>query len=84
MVKVFQKKIKNIISQNKKIFLVVATLRPETMYGQTNCYILPNGDYGFYEIANGEIYVSSEYAILNMAYQEKTKEIKKAIPLLTF
>lgn len=30
----------------KKIFLVAATLRPETMYGQTNCFILPTGDYG--------------------------------------
>jgi len=75
-------KVKNIMSLNKKIFLVAATLRPETMYGQTNCYILPNGDYGFYEMANGEIYVSSEHAILNMAYQEKTKEKKKANPLL--
>jgi leucyl-tRNA synthetase len=28
------------------VFLVPATLRPETMYGQTNCYVLPSGDYG--------------------------------------
>ena len=75
-------KIKNIISANKKIFLVAATLRPETMYGQTNCYILPKGEYGLYEMANGEIYISSEHAMINMAYQEKTKEPKKAIPLL--
>jgi len=25
----------------KRVFLVAATLRPETMYGQTNCYLLP-------------------------------------------
>ena len=75
-------KIKNIMSLNKNIFLVAATLRPETMYGQTNCYILPKGEYGLYEMANGEIYISSEHAIINMAYQEKTKEPKKAIPLL--
>ena len=75
-------KIKNLMSENKKIFLVAATLRPETMYGQTNCYILPKGEYGFYEMANGEIYVTSEHAILNMAYQEKTKVPKKAEPLL--
>ena len=26
-----------------EVFLVPATLRPETMYGQTNCYVLPCG-----------------------------------------
>ena len=74
--------IKKLLSENKNIYLVAATLRPETMYGQTNCYILPKGEYGFYEMANGEIYVTSEHAILNMAYQEKTKIPKKAEPLL--
>ena len=74
--------VKKLLSENKNIYLVAATLRPETMYGQTNCYILPKGEYGFYEMANGEIYVTSEHAILNMAYQEKTKIPKKAEPLL--
>ena len=74
--------IKKLLTENKNIYLVAATLRPETMYGQTNCYILPKGEYGFYEMANGEIYVTSEHAILNMAYQEKTKIQKKAEPLL--
>ena len=74
--------IKKLLSEDKKIFLVAATLRPETMYGQTNCYILPKGEYGLYEMANGEIYVTSEHAILNMAYQEKTKVTKKAEPIL--
>ena len=75
-------KVKEILAKNKNIYLVAATLRPETMYGQTNCYILPKGEYGFYEMANNEIYVTSEHAILNMAYQEKTKIPKKAEPLL--
>ena len=74
--------IKKLLSENKSIFLVAATLRPETMYGQTNCYILPKGEYGLYEMANGEIYITSEHAILNMAYQEKTKIPKKAEPIL--
>jgi len=26
---------------SSKIFLVAATLRPETMYGQTNCWVRP-------------------------------------------
>lgn len=34
--------------KNKNIFLVAATLRPETMYGQTNFFILPDGVYGVY------------------------------------
>ena len=76
-------KVKKLLSEKKDIYLVAATLRPETMYGQTNCYILPKGEYGLYEMANGEIYVTSEHAILNMAYQEKTKEPKKAVPLVT-
>ena len=29
----------------KNIYLAPATLRPETMYGQTNCFVLP-GEYG--------------------------------------
>ena len=26
-----------------EVYLVAATLRPETMYGQTNCFVLPEG-----------------------------------------
>lgn len=63
--------------QDKKIFLVAATLRPETMYGQTNCYVLPEGQYGLYEMKSGELFVMSERAAKNMAYQELTKEDTK-------
>ncbi len=27
-----------------KVYMVAATLRPETMYGQTNCFVLPSGN----------------------------------------
>ena len=27
---------------NKPVYFVAATLRPETMYGQTNCWISPD------------------------------------------
>jgi len=30
---------------------MAATLRPETMYGQTNCWVLPDGQYGAYAAA---------------------------------
>lgn len=29
--------------EGRKVFLVAATLRAETMYGQTCCYLLPDG-----------------------------------------
>jgi len=53
-----------------KVFFMAATLRPETMYGQTNCYVLPEGVYGAYESRNGEIWICAERAAKNMAYQE--------------
>jgi leucyl-tRNA synthetase len=30
---------------DSEVFFMAATLRPETMYGQTNCWVLPDGDY---------------------------------------
>jgi leucyl-tRNA synthetase len=61
----------------KEIYLVAATLRPETMYGQTNIYVLPSGEYGVYEMRNGDLFVCSEHSVSNMSYQEMTKESKK-------
>jgi leucyl-tRNA synthetase len=29
--------------EGRRVFLVAATLRPETMYGQTSCFLLPSG-----------------------------------------
>ena len=55
--------------ENKKVFLAPATLRPETMYGQTNCYVLPAGDYGCYELANGDIFIMSHRAAVGLAHQ---------------
>lgn len=44
------------------------------MYGQTNCFILPEGEYGLYEMINDEYFVISERAARNMSYQDLTKE----------
>eukprot|EP00485_Elphidium_margaritaceum_P009966 CAMPEP_0202688616 /NCGR_PEP_ID=MMETSP1385-20130828/4108_1 /ASSEMBLY_ACC=CAM_ASM_000861 /TAXON_ID=933848 /ORGANISM="Elphidium margaritaceum" /LENGTH=1276 /DNA_ID=CAMNT_0049343631 /DNA_START=189 /DNA_END=4019 /DNA_ORIENTATION=- len=63
---------------NKKIYLVAATLRPETMYGQTNCFVLPRGEYIAIEVdkdERSEIYVCSEHAARNMAWQEFTRTL---------
>lgn len=57
----------------RKVYLPAATLRPETMYGQTNCFIKPSGDYGVYEMKNDEIFICSDRSALNMSYQDLTK-----------
>ena len=56
------------------VFLVAATLRPETMYGQTNCFVLPEGEYGAFEMKSGEIFICSARAAKNMSYQDMTAE----------
>lgn len=53
--------------------MVAATLRPETMYGQTNCWIQPEMKYVACELANGEVFISTRRAALNMSYQGFTK-----------
>lgn len=52
---------------------MAATLRPETMYGQTNCWIRPDMKYIAFETVNGEIFISTERAARNMCYQGFTK-----------
>lgn len=67
----------------QKIFLVAATLRPETMYGQTNCFVLPEGEYGVFEMKDGELFIASKRSVRNMAYQGLTKEEEKFEPVAT-
>lgn len=63
--------------QDRNVFLVAATLRPETMYGQTNCFILPEGEYGAFEMKNNEVFICSERSARNMAYQDLTRTEEK-------
>ena len=63
--------------QDKNVFLVAATLRPETMYGQTNWFILPDGKYGIFKMPGDEYFVWSERAMKNMAHQDLTYEFGK-------
>jgi len=65
--------------KNDAIYLGAATLRPETMYGQTNCWALPDGDYGAYRLANNEIVIMSERAAMNMAYQGMFPKFGEAV-----
>jgi leucyl-tRNA synthetase len=65
-----------------KCFLAAATLRAETMYGQTNFWVLPDGDYGAYQMTDGEVFVLSARAARNLAFQDKTPQFGQAQCLL--
>ncbi|KAG7807857.1 hypothetical protein KL921_004152 [Ogataea angusta] len=56
----------------KKVFLVAATLRPETMYGQTCCFVSPKINYGLFDAGNGNYYICTERSFKNMSYQKLT------------
>ncbi|KAI3879279.1 hypothetical protein MKW92_048286 [Papaver armeniacum] len=59
--------------EGKRVFLAAAALRPETMYGQTNAWVLAEGRYGAYEINETDVYVVTERAALNLAYQNLSR-----------
>ncbi|OTF82933.1 hypothetical protein BLA29_010952, partial [Euroglyphus maynei] len=56
-------------AKENKIFLVAATLRPETMYGQTNCWLRPDMNYIACKMNSGEIFISSLRSATNLSYQ---------------
>ncbi|KAG5881266.1 hypothetical protein JTB14_003737 [Gonioctena quinquepunctata] len=57
----------------KSIFLVAATMRPETMYGQTNCWLRPDMKYIAFETKSGDVYICTQRAARNMSFQGFTK-----------
>ena len=63
--------------EGRKVFLAAATLRPETMYGQTNAWVLPDGKYGAFEISDTDVFILSERAALNLAYQKLSRVPEK-------
>jgi leucyl-tRNA synthetase len=67
----FPEKLKSL--EGKKVYLVPGTLRPETMYGQTNIWVLPEGDYGAFEINDTDVFICTERAARNMAFQGLSK-----------
>jgi leucyl-tRNA synthetase len=72
----------NPVFTGKSVYLTPATLRPETMYGQTNCFVLPEGDYGAFEFKNNEVYVMSERSAIGLAHQDFALEWGKTKCLL--
>ena len=51
------------------VYFVPATLRPETMYGQTCCFVGPKVEYGIFKLSEKEYFFISERAARNMAFQ---------------
>ena len=62
--------VQSVLAAYDKVYFVAATLRPETMYGQTNCFLLPEGVYGAFEMADKTVFICSERSVLNMSYQD--------------
>ena len=56
--------------KNKNIFMLAATLRPETMYGQTNCYVGLDLEYIFHQVNETDVFVTTYRAARNMAFQD--------------
>lgn len=55
---------------NGQVYLLAATLRPETVYGQTNCWVGPELAYGCFKgETEGTFYVCTERAARNLAFQ---------------
>jgi leucyl-tRNA synthetase len=59
---------------NRSLYLVAATLRPETMYGQTNCFVGVDLDYGIFVVNDKEAWVCTERAARNMSFQNLFEE----------
>ena len=70
------------IDKSKKIYFIAATLRPETMYGQTCCFVSPNIEYGVFD--NGDCYfITTKRAFKNMSFQKITPKKGYYEPVLT-
>lgn len=57
------------IPDGANVYFVPATLRPETMYGQTCCFVGPKINYGIFKVSENEYYVVTKRAAWNMAFQ---------------
>jgi len=59
------------------------------MYGQTNCFVLPDGEYAAYDInakagSAKDVFICSEHSARNMAYQEFFEKRGEVKSLATF
>ncbi|XP_049764859.1 leucine--tRNA ligase, cytoplasmic [Schistocerca cancellata] len=61
----------------RPVFLVAATLRPETMYAQTNCWMKPDMRYIAFAAAKDEVFICTARAARNMSYQGLTAQSER-------
>ena len=61
--------VKGKVPAGANFYLVPATLRPETMYGQTCCFVGPKITYGIFKVNDNDYFVITDRAARNMAYQ---------------
>jgi leucyl-tRNA synthetase len=59
----------HITSSTNGVFLAATTLRPETMYGLTNCWLQPDIHYIAFSTRLHGILISTSHAARNIAYQ---------------
>ncbi|PSS36360.1 Leucine--tRNA ligase [Actinidia chinensis var. chinensis] len=63
--------------EGRKVCLAAATLRPETMYGKANAWVLPEGKNGAFAINETDVFILTERAALNLAYQKLSQVPEK-------
>ncbi|KAL2009759.1 hypothetical protein VTN00DRAFT_5566 [Thermoascus crustaceus] len=61
--------VKGKIEDDANVYFVPATLRPETMYGQTCCFVGPKINYGIFKVKEKEYFIVTKRAAWNMAFQ---------------
>ncbi|KAI5302366.1 hypothetical protein KEM56_000752 [Ascosphaera pollenicola] len=61
--------LKGKLGPEAEVFFVPATLRPETMYGQTCCFVGPKISYGVFKVNDKQYYICTKRAAWNMAFQ---------------
>lgn len=79
--------VKGKIEDDAKVYFVPATLRPETMYGQTSCFVGPKINYGLFKLKEKEYIVVTKRAAWNMAFQghffgDKFPKTQDELPLV--
>lgn len=63
------KAVESKIPKDANVYFLPASLRPETMYGQTCCFVGPKINYGIFKASEKEYYVVTKRAAWNMSFQ---------------
>lgn len=71
----FKREILSHIPPSASVFFLAATLRPETMYGQTNCWVGPDLEYGCYRVSEDDYFVCTLRAARSLSFQGFSRTI---------